>query len=107
MILRIRRREESCGGSFSLLNPFFLPGRHQGGTKKHAKKPPQATVGWTGLGGDIAYSIVYRSTMRSPVIGQTGKYAVGKISRLQRSNISLPEKASRNIALQQSSGFWQ
>jgi len=90
-----------------LLNPFFLPGRHQGGTKKHAKKPPQATVRWTGLGGDIAYSIIYRSTMRSPVIGQTGKYAVGKISRLQTSNISLPEKARRNIALQQISGFWQ
>jgi hypothetical protein len=42
--------------------------------KKHTKKPPQATVLQTGLGGDIAYSIVDRSTMRLPVIGQTGKY---------------------------------
>jgi len=45
--------------------------------KKHAKKPPQTAVLQTGLGGDIAYSIVDRSTIRLPVIGQTGKYAAG------------------------------
>jgi hypothetical protein len=60
-----------------LLNPFFFAGQRQGGTTKHAKKPPQATVVQTGLGGDIAYSIVDRSTMRLPAIGQTGKYCVG------------------------------
>jgi len=58
------------------------------------------------LGGDIAYSIVYRSTLHSPVIGQTGKYAVGKISRLDLSNISMMQKASKNIALQQILEFW-
>tara|TARA_R110002094_G_scaffold182284_1_gene160100 strand:- start:4356 stop:4535 length:180 start_codon:yes stop_codon:yes gene_type:complete len=59
------------------------------------------------LGGDIAYSIVYRSTVRSPAIGQTGKYAVGKFSRPESNNISGLAKASKNIALQQISGFRQ
>jgi hypothetical protein len=54
-----------------------LPGNARVERKKHTKKPPQAAVLQTGLGGDIAYSIVDRSTMRLPVIGQTGKYAAG------------------------------
>jgi hypothetical protein len=104
--LHRQRSAENCGGSISLLNPFSRSGQRQGGTKKHAKKPPQAAVVLTGLGGDIAYSIVDRPTVRSPAIGQTGKYGVGNFPVPNQITSAGRKRQVKILRCSKCLGFW-